>query len=80
MRKIAFMSNGTGQHRVVFEQNGDTITIGRWWRNGDHDPLMVLTVGLDDDGECVLSDADNKQWRLWQVRMKALDTTLFSST
>ena len=68
----------THEHRVVFEHDDTQIRIGRWaYRRGDHTPLMVLTVKLDDDGECILVDRDEKAWKPWQVRRKALEATLF---
>ena len=66
-------------HRVVFEQVNSEIRIGRWEHSGEHTPLMVLTVRLDDDGECVLIDEDQKVWKPWQVRRIALEETLFGA-
>jgi len=38
---------------------------------------MQLTAGLNEEGECVLTDQDDVSWKLWQVRMNALEKTLF---
>ncbi|MYD78341.1 MAG: hypothetical protein F4239_05470 [Gammaproteobacteria bacterium] len=68
----------THQHRVVFEHDDTEIKIGRWANvGGKHTPLTVLTVKLDDDGECILVDSDGDSWKPWQVRRKALEETLF---
>ena len=66
-------------HRVVFERGTSEIRIGRWAYMGEHTPIMVLTVRLGDDGKCVLIDEDQKEWKPWQVRRKALEETLFGS-
>ena len=68
-----------GVHRVVFEKERARIRIGRWAHMGNHAPLMVLTVRLDDDGNCVMIDEDQKAWKPWQVRRKALEETLFGA-
>ena len=31
-------------------------------------------------GKCVLIDEDQKEWKPWQVRRRALEETLFGST
>ena len=62
-----------------FEKDHSRIRIGRWSHMGDHTPLMVLTVRLNDDGKCVLIDEDQNAWKLWQVRRKALEETLFGT-
>ncbi len=64
-------------HRVVFEIENETIKIEFWPIKGDSHLIMLLTVGLDDNGECILTDKDGNSWQFWQVRMKALEKTLF---
>ena len=64
-------------HRVVFELTDSKIIIGRWAYMGENTPLMALTVRLDDDGKCILIDEQEKGWKPWQVRRKALEETLF---
>ncbi len=64
-------------HRVVYELTDSKITIGRWSCMGEHTPLMALTVRLDDDRKCILTDEQEKRRKPWQVRRKALEETLF---
>ena len=64
-------------HRVVFEREDSEIRIDRWAYIGDHTPLMVLTVRLDDDGECAMVDEEQNALKPWQVRRKALEDTFF---
>ena len=66
-------------HMVVFEIADSKIRVARWAYLGDETLLMVLTVNLDDDGKCVLIDEDQKAWKFWQVRRKALEETFFGS-
>ena len=66
-----------GVHRIIFEKERGRIRIGRWAHAGEHTPLMALRVRLDDDGECILVDEDQKTWKPWQVRRKALEETFF---
>ena len=66
-------------HRVVFERQESEIHIVRWDYMGDSTPLMVLSVRLDDDGKCVLVDQNQRVWKPWQVRRKALEETLFGN-
>ena len=49
----------------------------RWAYKGAHTPLMVLKVGLDDDGNCVLFDEEQNALMPWQVRRRALEETFF---
>lgn len=68
------------RHTVVFEISDSKIHIGRWAFMGEHTPLMVLRVGLGDDGKCRLIDEDQNEWKPWQVRRKALEETLFGAS
>ena len=72
-----FYVERTGVHRTIFERKRSHIHIGRWDRLGNHTPLMVLRVRLDDAGECVLVDENEKVWKSWQVRRQALEETFF---
>ena len=67
-------------HRVVFERADSEIRIGRWAYMGEHTPLMILKARLAENGNCVLIDEDQKVWKLWQIRRKALEETLFGAT
>ena len=64
-------------HRVVFERTDSQIVIVRWAYMGAAEPLMALTVQLNDKGKCVLIDEQQIAWKPWQVRRKALEKTLF---
>ena len=75
-----FYVERAGAHRVIFEIERGRIRIGRWDRSSEHTPLMALQVRLDDEGQCVLIDADGTAWRPWQVRRKALEDTLFGTS
>ena len=77
--KDRFFVRHKQSHTVVFEREDSEIRIGRWAYSGPHTPLMVLRVRLGDDGKCVLIDEDQKEWKPWQVRRKALEETLFGS-
>ena len=42
-------------------------------------PTLKLSVHLDDDGNCALTDKGGAIPKPWQVRRKALEETLFGS-
>ncbi len=73
----SFYVERRGVHRVVFATEWERIRIDRWAHMGKRTPLMELQVRLDEDGECVLVGEDEKVWKLWQVRRRALEETLF---
>jgi len=66
-----------GQYRIIFEILHGRICIGRWTQQGEHKPLMELTVSLDDNGQCVLTDRECHVRQSWQVRRKALEEAFF---
>ncbi len=66
-------------HRVVFSKERGRIHIVRWAYTGNPTPLMALRVRFGEDGKCVLTDEDGKEWKPWQVRRKALEETLFGA-
>ncbi len=72
-----FFVDRPGVHRVVFEIERERIRIGKWAYMGNHTPLMVLRVELDDDGKCVMIDENENKWKPWQVRRRALEETFF---
>lgn len=75
--KDRFFVESKQTHRVVFEREDAEIHIVRWAYKGAHTPLMVLKVGLDDDGNCVLIDEEQNALMPWQVRRRALEETFF---
>ncbi len=76
-QKIFYVERDKG-HRVVFEVGEEAIVIERWDYRGDSVAWSVeLSVRLDDGGNCVLVDQDEKAWWPWQVRRRALEDTLF---
>lgn len=76
-RDGSFYVERPGVHRVVFTRERGRIHIVRWAYMGESTPLMALTVRLDDDGKCVLIDAEGTVLKPWQVRRRALEETLF---
>ncbi len=66
-----------GQHRVVLEVENETIRFEICFLKGGSEVIMILTVGFDDDGNCVLTDRDGNSWKPCQVRRKVLEETLF---
>ena len=77
--RIVFFVESKQTHRVVFEREDAEIHIVRWAYKGAPTPLMVLKVGLDDDGNCVLIDEEQNALMPWQVRRRALEETFFMS-
>ena len=74
-----FFIEKTGVHRVVFEKSKSNIQIDLWSAAGKHTHLMRLSVHLDDDGNCALTDEKQRVWSPWQVRRRALEDTFFAT-
>ena len=64
-------------HMVTFALAGERIKIERTSYTGEAERLMTISVSLDPEGQCILTDDAGKAWRPWQVRRQALEATFF---
>lgn len=65
-----------GSHEIVFERVGETITVTYVHQSGTERPLLTVTVGMNEQGECTLKEGD-QELLPWQVRRRALEETFF---
>ena len=77
--RIVFLSSLSKSIGLCSSGRMREIHIVRWAYRGAKIPLMVLTVRLDDDGNCVLIDEEQNALMPWQVRRRALEETFFMS-
>ena len=77
--KDRFLSSLSKPIGLCSRREDAEIHIVRWAYKGAQTPLMVLKVGLDDDGNCVLIDEEQNALMPWQVRRRALEETFFKS-
>ena len=67
-------------HRVIFERKEDQISISRWSYDSKETPLLKLSVGMNEEGNCVLTDKEKGVLLPWQARKIALERTFFGGT
>ena len=65
-----------GSHKIVFKRIGETIEVASVHASGQSHKLVVVTVGMNEEGECTLRDG-SKELKSWQVRRLALEETFF---
>jgi hypothetical protein len=71
-KKFTALVHGHSLHKTVsFSLADNWIEI-----QPDNSPMFKATVGLNDEGECVL-DVDGEQRYPWQVRKMALEDLFF---
>ena len=69
----------TNPYGMYFVLSGSTIVVERYTAKSDIEPIMKLSVELNDEGECMLVDGEGKSWLRWQVRRQALEGIFFGA-
>ena len=67
-----------GSHEILFERVGESINVAYIHQSGAERHLLAVTVGMNEQGECTLTQ-DGTELLPWQVRRKALEETFFGS-
>jgi hypothetical protein len=63
---------------VVFSLNGNAIKVTRISDGENKQPVFDITIGLNDEGECMFS-VGGKERESWQVRRMALEGLFFKA-
>lgn len=71
-----FFVRKIGSHMIVFEQIRNGIKADWVHQAGEERALGTVTVGMNEQGECTLSDG-KRELQSWQFRRIALEETLF---
>lgn len=73
-----FSIRKANSYEVVFEMEGETIIASRVHMSGATKSLATVTVGMNNDGECTLTQG-NKELLSWQFRRIALEGIFFDT-
>lgn len=71
-----FFVRKQGSHEIVFERVEEAIRAVRVHLSGTERELLMVTVGMNEQGECTLKQ-DGRELLPWQVRRIALEETFF---